>query len=195
MGTKYDLFKKCDVKYKYDLTNKARYFSINMGASLMYCNCFNPSDVFKPFRFIMSKLYDLGLKFTENHNEFIDTIFEAPKKYEKLSKRKTDEREVLGYIRRSLGNKNYNQDFSYIIVRYYVNLDQWMAAVNKKCKKRKKRRSKKFHAKDQKGLIMEDLKGLLAPSSSNSNSWSTDISATDITDINDIDQPFWPVLI
>ena len=74
---------------------------------------------------------------------------------------------------------------------HYVNLDQWMAAINKKCKKRKKRRSKKLNlnAKEQKGLM--DLKDLLAPSSTNSiSSWSTDIS----TDINDIDT-FWPVLI
>ena len=139
-----------------------------MGAPLIYCNNSKPMDVFKPFKFIMSRLYNLDIKFKENHNEFMDAIFETPKHYEKLVKRKSDAMEVFGFIRESLENRYYVQDIIYIIVRYYVDLEKWMNVANKKLKKRKKR-------KRHNGKHKEKINGnLLVPQSSRS--WSTDVS-------------------
>lgn len=119
MGTKYDLFERYNNKFKYDITNKARYFAIKMRAPLLYCNTLDINDCDKPFDLIIAKMFDSKPKIKEYHNELEDKICE----YNELSYFKECKHKValiFGYCRLA-DIRYYIDDIIYIILVFYGN--------------------------------------------------------------------------
>ena len=123
VGTKYDLFRKCPNKFKYDITNKARSYAVRLHAPLIYCSSVEEVNIKQMFKLVVAKLFDLKPKLKNHHNEMKNALFEWKDQfYYKPSKKRTDT--VFGYIR-SLDMKYYMDDITYIILVYYGNAEKF----------------------------------------------------------------------